>query len=293
MPLWEDISEVFQASGAIPPRNWDVFLRWLRAIQSEAMDSQRIVNPVALAVDTNVAYLHLFSRYLGLDHEEARGFTVLVSQGVRAEIDHHIGAKASRQYLRELYRVPSLAPYIEELGNRNALETRRAKLAQNELDYLTVHRRALRVPCGPFTGNKESFDIEIARSYAAFAQQNRLSGYLLTYDQNMADHAKNVGLPCFVLEMPDLSAFVGASMEGAFASVLHDLAVLFGVVLIEPFEIRVWGEWKGKTSADYESERVRVDIDSRHSIAELFARDTALGYSLLEMASRFRSGSGS
>ena len=108
---------------------------------------------------------------------------------------------------------------------------------------------------------------------------------MITFDQNMGDHAKNAGLPRFILEPQDEKLFSGTSLETALPALIHDMAVLFGVLVMEPFDIHIWGEWAGKTSADYEAERVRIEMESKTPIVDLLSRDVEIGQALFkEMA---------
>ena len=285
MPIWKDFTLALQASGAIKPRNWEAFLEWLSGVEKDSKSPEHVTNPVAIAIDTNVAYNRLFSRHLDPAWGPARDFTILCSQGVIGEIDCHIGGKVGREELRRLYLAPRHEPYLDQLANRNSLETRRAKLAQNEIDYLKKEHRAVPTPCGAYQGDKEAFDAEIARSYASSVHDRALSAYMITFDQNMGDHAKNAGLPRFILEPPDEKLFSGASLELALPALIHDMAVLFGVLVMEPFGIHIWGEWAGKTSADYEAERVRIEMESKTPIVDLLSRDVEIGQALFkEMA---------
>ena len=283
MPTWSDFTQAIQACGAVPPRNFPEFLESLGRIEG---DSGRAKSP-AIAIDSNVAYNRLFSRHLDHVFDTSGAFRVLVSRGVRGEIDSRIRDKVSREELSRLYSSQPLAPYLDQLGNRNGLGTRKAKLAQNEVDYLTARHSPIEAPCGAFEGDKEAFDREISKGYATSAEQQRLDAYMVTFDQNMINHAKNAGLRSLGLVLPEAERIKGASLERSLPALVHDLAVIFGVIVVEPFDICVWGEWSGKTSDDYASERLRIEMDSDSPIMKAFARDVDLGQRLLEESARW------
>jgi len=282
MPTWADFAETLQASGALLPGNWDRFQSWLGELEEDLGRPDKTVAPLALAIDTNVLYLRLFSRFLDKRRRLGGRFTVLISEGVRDEIDSRIRGKASAEVLRHLYSSPHLEPFLAQLGGQNDLQTRKGKLAQNELDHIRKEHPSLFVPCGPHTGDREASDHEIAKSYALFSRERGLATYMVTFDQNMGDHAKNAGLSRFLLEVPRLEGAKDASLEYALPELVHDLAVIFGVVTLHPFAIRVWGEWHGKTSADYEAERVRIELGQGNPIEASFERDLRLGRALME-----------
>jgi len=276
-PDWGDVVDCFASSGAIPPPNLTELATWAADALEDQRSPQKAARPLFLAVDTNIAHYRLFSRHFPLQAPNgqpitATTFQFLISETVRREIDGQIQRKY-RGELNRLFTKPGQEPFVREIGGRNVLVARKGKLAQNEIDYLDKQLMALSVSSPDYSGDKEKRDITIAQTYGTFAQERNVEVALLTMDQNMVDHAKNAKIRCFPLQViarPDLKS---VDLHYSLAHLLHDLAVVLGVLVIEPFKTTVWGEWPGKTSADYAAEWVKVVLDDKAPIAKYLELD--------------------
>ncbi len=54
---------------------------------------------------------------------------------------------------------------------------------------------------------------------------------------------------------------------------LHDVAVYFGSISLRPVGIRIMGEWKGKSTADYRTEKLKLVAEDRSALIESLKRD--------------------
>ncbi len=252
------------------------FSSWAARALKDQRHPERSARALFLAVDTNVAYNRLFSRHFPLDGPEgpihASSFQYLLSDIVRREIDEQIKRKY-RGELDRLFRRPEHEAILREIGGRNVFVARKAKLAQNEIDFLDKQLNALSLHTPEFPADKEDRDVAIAQQYGEFSRERNVDVALLTMDQNMADHAKNAKLLCFPLTVPANPVVRGVPLHHSLPSLLHDLAVVLGAIVVDPFGTVVFGEWQGKTSADYGAERVKTVLDDRAPIADSVTRD--------------------
>jgi len=275
-PEWNHVIDCFASSGAVKPQNLAEFAAWAGRTLQDRHRPELAARPFFLAIDTNVAYNRLFTRHFPIDGPNgplrAPDFKFLLCEAVRREVDVQIKRKY-RGELNQLFTRPEQEPILREIGGRNVLVARRAKLAQNEVDHLDKTLNALSVPCADFPSDKEDRDILIAKAYGTFSQEKNVDIALLTMDQNMVDHAKNAQIMCFSFKVPGAPELQGVDLHYSLWHLLHDLAVVLGVVVIEPFGTWVYGEWPGKTTADYGAERVEIILDGKTPIAKDVIRD--------------------
>ncbi len=275
-PTWGDFISCFAWSGAVRPPNLGDFAAWASQTLDDQRRPDRAARPLFLAVDTNVAYTRVLSRQFPLEAAkgaiQASAFQYLLSDVVRREVDEQIKHKY-RGDLATLFRKPEQQAFLREIGGRNVLVARKAKLAQNEIDFLDKQLNALPLPASEFPEDKEDRDVLIATAYGGFSRERNVEVTLLTMDQNMVEHAKNARVRCFPLTVPADPALKGVRLHHALPALLHDLAVVLGVIVLDPFGTVVYGEWPGKTTADYGAERVKVVLDDRPPVSGVVAKD--------------------
>jgi hypothetical protein len=291
-PVWGDLAECLASAGVVRPTNLVEFAHWAEDRLEEQGKPELKARPLFLAIDTNIAYRRQLSRKFPLEGRhrriEATDFQYAISAIVRGEIDGAIQRKY-RGELRRVFTKPWQQDYLRDLAHRNALPVRKAKLAQNELNFLGGGLNALSVPGEAPSGDHETRDIQIARSYGAFSRKQNADVALLTMDQNMVDHAQNARVRCFALKVPRIDDLRGLELHHTLAALLHDLAVTFGVLEIQPFHIRVLGEWGGKTAEDYSSENIRIQLPEGVQGLSLVERDFSLSAQLSDAPAVSRS----
>jgi hypothetical protein len=273
-PKWFDFKDCFLSAGAIRPREWDEFIEQILHLRTRMQGPSRARKPTYIGIDTNVAYVRLFSRhfpYVGEEEIDPDCLELVISELVRKEIDRRIGYRYRTEDLGRLAGIAKEGHLLKGLARANELSTRKAKLAQNELDYLTKALGALEVSGSKLSKDKERVDRDIAESYSDFQDSHSADVILVTLDQNMIDHAKNAHLSTAAMRFPTDESFKDLNNLWSMHSLLHDLAVIFGVVQLHPLEIYIWGEWGGKQTEDYELERVRIFIGDSVPFADEFA----------------------
>lgn len=274
-PEWFDFKDCFLSSAALRPREWDGFVEQIHHIRARMTGPSRPRKPVYIGIDTNVAYSRIFSRHFPyVGHEEINPdcLELVVSELVRKEVDRRIGYRYKPDEVEALSSRARARGLVRRLGRTNKLSTRKAKLAQNEIDFLTKDLGALEVSGRDLAKDKERVDRDIAASYADFQESHSAEVILVTFDQNMVDHAKNARLSTAVMRFPVNEALGAIDNPWSLHSLIHDLAVTFGVVQLSPLDIHVWGEWQGKQTEDYELERVKIDIGESIPFLERFAK---------------------
>jgi hypothetical protein len=273
-PKWFDFKDCFLSAGAVRPREWDEFVEQILHLRTRMQGPSRARKPTYLGIDTNVAYVRLFSRhfpYIGDEEIDPDCLELVISELVRKEIDRRIGYRYKTEDVGRLAGAAKEGHLLKGLARANEFSTRKAKLAQNELDYLTKGLGALEVSGPKLSKDKERVDRDIAESYADFQDTHSADVILITLDQNMIDHAKNARLSTAAMRFPVDESFTDFSNPWSVHCLLHDLAVIFGVVQLYPLEVYIWGEWNGKQTEDYELERVRIFIGDSVPFADEFA----------------------
>jgi hypothetical protein len=279
LPSWGHLRDCFLSAGIVRPMRWKSLIEYLRD-ESEA----RVTKPVHLkslylGIDTNVAYARLYTRHFpvnnGQDLLEIENFHHVLCPMVRDEIDSRIGQRYRDSQISLMAKKLRDKVMTINLRHGNRLATRRGKLAQNEIDYLSHDLGAVTSSHPEFTGDKEESDIAIAKSYGGFAKENDVEVAVATFDQNMIDHLKNARVRPLALGYPR-TLDTKSSRWWAVPALLHDLAVTFGYVRIHPFRILLSGEWQGKTTEDYEEERVRLIMEDDEPIRKEFERDVRI-----------------
>jgi hypothetical protein len=285
LPGYNDMEATFLSCGAADYVNWEEFSKWMSDLVTKSKDPRRMAGSLCFAIDTNILYNRLFSGYLpskelDIDLDDVE---IVISDLVREEISSRIKFKYRSGNLVKMRKVFRNRHYLDEFANRNMLLTRKAKLAQRELDSFTSELSApSSSPNEPFK-DKEQTDIEIVRSYKDFGEKCGLNTALITMDQNMADHAKNHNLMYHTLVYPNEDFKGGFVSPWGGLQMFHDLAVKFGVLVLSGTGVVMFGEWKGKTSQDYTDGKIKLVIEENSSIHDSLVRDLDLCEKMLRV----------
>ncbi|OGS56111.1 MAG: hypothetical protein A3K60_01055 [Euryarchaeota archaeon RBG_19FT_COMBO_56_21] len=262
LPSYSDLRNCLLSSGFLSYKNEKEITDRLLALREDSRDPNKRPRPVFVAVDTNILYDRFLSRHLPLTDPTGRSvqagdFRYVVSEVVLLEIDSRVTHKYSREEIRALAQVFSHPELLQEFSNGSGRRTRVAKLAINEMQYLLTELRALRIKGTP-ARDKEHNDIEIAQSYKHWARSNDYDVVLLTADEDMVTHARAGELMPLPLEIPFAVPEHARIDPWKMSDLLFDLAVTFGVISLDNEDVRVFGEWGGKSSTDYAREHVKV-----------------------------------
>ncbi len=179
----------------------------------------------------------------------------VTSGGVIQEIDRKIGPKYLAEYMRTAKATceGGKIRLLDELHNRNMLETRIAKMAGSELSKLMSWPTHERAECPDLPSDREKADRFIVKSLSDFATKKGATVNLLSAEANMENHCRNVEhLGCFILEPPnDVPRTLEITDQG-FVDLLVALSVLYGVVKLDKTGY-LFGEYGGKGSVEYMS----------------------------------------
>jgi hypothetical protein len=274
LPSYSDLRNCLLSSGFLDYRNEPEITQKLLDLRDEAKDPNKRPRPVFVAVDTNILYNRFLSRHLPLVDErsgkivEATDFRYVLSEIVQMEIDSKIIHKYSKEELQGLAAVVSHPELLKEFSNASGRRERIAKLAFNEMNFLQTELRALRIK-GSAAKGKEWNDIEIAQSYKAWARGGDYDVFLLTADEDMVNHARTSELMTLQLELPFAVPEHSRIDPWRMSDLLYDLALVFGIIALDNEEIMVFGEWGGKSSADYTGENVRVRFGNEEKHQEV------------------------
>lgn len=266
LPYYSDLRNCFLSSGLEEYTNEKKVLSRLQELHEETKDPNKRPRPLFIALDTNIFYARFLSRHLQTFDEfgrpllRAEGLRYAISEMVQQEIDFQIIEKFRGEDIKELKRSLAASHYLDEFYNASGRRARLAKLALAELVYAFTELRAVRIK-GSLTGNDYSKnDIQIAQSYKDYSRRMDYDILLLTADEDMVYHANSA-------ELMAIQLIIGAGMPTqkeidpwCLQDLMYDLAVAFGVVEFTGRGIAFLGEWGGKSSEDYNEERIKVRI---------------------------------
>jgi len=274
LPNYNDFKNCLQSSGFLDYRNEDHIAKTLADLRDEARDPNKRPRPVFIAIDTNLLYFRFLSRHMPVRHEatdrtvEATDFRYVVSELVQREIDSTIVHKYDRDEIMALSALFAHKELLREFRNGSAKRARGAKLAFNEMNYLLTDLRALRIKGTP-ARDKEMNDIQIAQSYKDWSRGGDYDILLITGDEDMINHGRTSELMTLQLELPFEPPEHARVDPWTTADIIHHLAVTLGVVSLSNAGVLVFGEWGGKTSADYASESLKIVSDDEGTMASV------------------------
>lgn len=289
LPRYSDFRDCLLTSSYLPFTNFDDVKKRLIALAETILSPGGRAKPLYLALDTNLVYLKFFSRYFPLYDVESEkkitaiDFRIAISDLVRDEIDANIKHKYRASNLRKMKEAFGHAQMVDELFNCSARKTRIAKSAQNEIKLLFAALEAERAEAEQFAKDKEERDRLIAKSYSNFEKDRLGEVMLLTSDEDMAYHAKNVGLLTETLLIPHEVKSSGRIEPRKLVDLLYDVALTFGVVRLTGTGIAIFGEWKGKGFKDYSREHLKLKIEENSRIKDEFERDLRIANKIDEI----------
>jgi len=139
--------------------------------------------------------------------------------------------------------------------------------AQAEIDVLGREASLWRVGGGIAPDDKERIDDEIVRSLAEHSAEQRLDVIFLTGDDKCRAHAFSHKLPSILVEFPKEIPQVVGFDPWLLVEMLYDLSVNFvGLNLVE-LDVKIIGDWSGKSAEDYHAEMVKL-VTSQQSPVE-------------------------
>jgi hypothetical protein len=277
LPRYSDFRDCLITSTFLPFPNYEEVKLRLLDLAEGIMSPEGRSKPLYLALDTNLVYLKLFSRYFPLKGKNGKtvtaiDFRIALSDMVKEEIDTQIKLKYRSSNIKKMKTAFGHKDIADQFINASCRKTRIAKSAQNEIKLLFAALEAERAESQAFIGDKEERDRIIAKSYADFERDRGGEVLLLTADEDMAYHAKNAGLLQETLLVPHDVPSQGIITPCQLVDLLFDLAIYFGVIRLSGTGVTIFGEWKGKGFKDYSLEHLNVRVSQDSIIREEFHR---------------------
>ncbi len=265
IPSFKEYKECLISAGFVEYDNWDEFEDWIEYMYKNERDPGLSSESVFLTIDSNMAYYRMISRKFPVKTNgtviEAQDFDYLLSSIIEGEIDHHIRDKYDDADLKMMGMHTEIGDIRYEFRNRGRLETRKSKFATEELNYLRGKLNAARVKGKSSKKDSERNDIRIVESLEEFCWDKNIDVALISTDRNMGNHAENAEIAYFVLEMPHSIPRKKTVNEEIVLNLLHDLALMFGVVKIPELSTKLFGIWGGKRDDHYQTESVKAWIN--------------------------------
>jgi rRNA-processing protein FCF1 len=191
-------------------------------------------------------------------------FKYVVSQIVVDEIDARIHTKYSGKMLHYFEDLP-YHHLLQEFANGSVKESRKAKNAMNEINYLFTVLDAFRTGKSTETKDKEIRDREIAMQYRRFGEEANGEVIILTADKDMAFHAQAQGISSIYYKLPHRLE-VDRIDPLKIPDLFYDLTTALGIIKVG--NTIILGEWRGKSVDDYIKERLRI-----YNVEDSFAKE--------------------
>ncbi len=288
LPDYNDLKEALYSSLLVPPENLNELMAEIRKSEKRKGDPYRYPKQESFAIDTNIAYRRLFSRLLyhgegcGISDFDPTKVQVLLSDLVEQEMVEKSG-KYSHFDIESLKRAVRNPSIVAGLVNCSMKGARKALNAQAEEGVLEERYNLWRVAGGTYMADKEQRDGEIARALAGHSAEQHMDLLFLTTDDKARVQTYAAKLPTLLIRYPsDIPGHLPFD-PWLVVEFMHDLAVYFGSISIKPVGIRILGEWKGKSTADYRAEKVKLLAEDGSTLIESLKRDIRI---VLEIQSK-------
>jgi hypothetical protein len=205
-----------------------------------------------------------------------RDIQIVISNLVEEEISRSIARKYSRSDIAALQRAIKDQVLVRGMTNICYKKGRKALNAQAEIDLLGRTASLWRVGGGRAPDDKEGIDNEIVRSLAEHSSAQRLNIIFLTGDDKCRAHAFSHKLPSILVEFPKEIPQVMNFDPWLLVEMLHDLSITFVGLHLKELDVKIIGDWSGKSAEDYHAERVKLIISSDSPIGLDLNRDLSI-----------------
>ena len=266
LPNYEDLRTAVWHTIRLPDEVIRPICDEINEAAKQRKDPYRYPMQTAFAIDTNIAYHRLLTRmFLRSDVLERIGLRprdvqIIVSNLVEEEISRSIARKYSRSDIADLQHAIRDQVLVRGMSNICYKKGRKALNAQAEIDVLGRTASLWRVGGGRAREDKESLDDEIVRSLAEHSSDQRLEVIFLTGDDKCRAHAFSHKLPSILVEFPKEIPRVMSFDPWLLVEMLYDLSLNFvGLHLVE-LDLKIIGDWSGKSAEDYHAEKVKLVI---------------------------------
>jgi hypothetical protein len=279
VPPYADFREALHSSLLLPPDNLAELMKEIRTIERRRGQPSRYPKQSCLAIDTNLAYRRLFSR-IGLASETcgAEDFDpskvqLLVAGLVEQEVSEKVRRKYTTADLEALKRAFHSPKLLSLFNNCVVKDGRKALNAQAELGAIRSRYGVWDVAGGTWTEDKEKRDGEILMTLAKHAQDERLDLLFVSADDKATAAARSAKVPILVLRYPNEVPRTVPFDPWLFVELLHDLAVIYGVVTLKGLGLRIMGDWAGKSADDFHAQKVKIVTEESSVLADSLLKD--------------------
>lgn len=185
----------------VPPINLEEMMKDIRGMEKRRSCPSRYPRQMCLALDTNIAYKHPFSRLsigsesCGIRDDSPTRIQLLITDLVEMEVSEKVNRKY-RQPEIEQFKSPKL---VGNLMNCYYKDDRKALNAQAELSALRELHATWEVTKGAWTENKEKRDMEILRTPAKHPQMESMDVLFISSEDKATAAARAVKVPIMVI----------------------------------------------------------------------------------------------
>lgn len=272
IPDYIDFRDALWSSLALPPENLDQLMEELKELEKRKKHPYRYPKERLFAIDTNIAYLRLFSRLTLLKGSDAMagydpGEVPIVILGlVEDEVSNRVQKKLGKADIR---RLTGAVGRREARSMINCLHKRGRKAlnAQTEIRSIREEYGTRGLQGGEFLPDKEERDEEMARTLSEYMSGQKVEIIFLTNDDKSRAHTYAYRIPAIELKYPHEFETPIPCDQWLITELVYDLVITFGILSLEGLGVRILGVWPGKDANDYLDQRLRVEVEDGASIA--------------------------
>ncbi len=244
VPGYDSLRNVLVASGA--------FEEWVFGSElMYALDRMK-ANPgrYSICLDTNVLYNRFVSSFLSerFTEELGHGPELVVSELARDEVNE----KRNRRYSNVEGTV------FEELEGQYVLDSREAKIALSELDYIDEEMRVVYHGDEEFVDDNEERDVRIIKEYEDSNEETDRKGLVLSFEHSFKEKGEGHDVDVVFLQYPSRLMDVEIGHEDLYKVLVYS-AQVFGVVELRGLGCEMYGVWDGMRDSDFEEGTVKVE----------------------------------
>lgn len=205
----------------------------------------------SICLDTNVFYNRFVSSVLDGMMDE---FGVIPEFVLSNMVCDEIRKKANWRY--DESEVEELGLPAEFFGQYK-LESRKAKIALSELDYVDGEMRTVYHGDEDFVHDNEKRDIKIVKEYDDSSDVTGKKGFLFGFEYDFKEKVEGYDLDFVFLNYPEDLMDVVIGYENLYR-VLRYSAQVYGVVELSGLGCSLYGVWDGVQDSDLEEGRVKL-----------------------------------
>jgi len=264
IPGYDALRNVIMAAGAF--EDWefgDDFLHILSRLKGN-------IGKYSICLDTNVLYNRFASSVLSPEFDE-RGFThppeIVMSHLVAEEIRK----KSSKRY--DGHEIDDLVDMggdvFENFDNQYKLESRKAKIALTELDFISDEMRTIFHGDEEFIDDNEKRDLRIIKEYESSVEETGKKPLLLGFEYDFNQKVEGHDVDFIFMEYPKNLFNVEIGHKNLY-KLLRYAAQVFGYVRLKGLGCGLLGVWDGMHDSEFEEGKVRVVGDMKEELDRNF-----------------------